>query len=127
MTILKLLFVYSLILAGVDAHTYTKSTNGTTNWTAKMRTIPQCIWDHGIFCIMIDFLDYRQPSFRDDLSQDKYSENEPFGVMESIPEDSTSFLGDRMTPYPAGVITPSVTPKDSFYGRCERASSPDSC
>ncbi len=124
MIALKLFFVYSLGLVKVEARTYITPTNDTSYSPTKIQSIQQCIWDHGIFCIMLDFLNYRQSSLYDDLPQDDYPQGEAIGFMESIIVESTFFTSndvEEVSPCTSSVITPSTVPLEASYGLCTLA------
>jgi hypothetical protein len=85
--------------------------NGTSHSTSQIQSIQQCIWDHGIFCVMLDFLHYQSPPLNNHAFYDEQIEREAAGLFDSVVEDCTFTLADgveEVSPCAAGVITPST-------------------
>jgi hypothetical protein len=129
----KFFLVYSLSFVEVYAGTHATGitpTNSTNHSLTQIQSIQQCIWDHGIFCIMLDFLNYRHPYLNDNLSQDERLESEAIGFIDSITGDCTFMATDgveEVSPCAASVITPSTASSDFSHGQCMSAPSIVAC
>jgi hypothetical protein len=130
MVTFQLLFFYSLGFAKVYAGghaTETASANSTSQLPSQIQSIQQCIWDHGIFCIMLDFLHYQYPSLDDNLSFAEQIERDATGIVSSIVGDCTFTSTDgfeEVSPCASSIITPSVGFRHSVTsGQCAPLSS----
>jgi hypothetical protein len=110
----QLLLLYSLSFAKVyaGAHaTDTASANGTSHLLSQIQSIRQCIWDHGILCIMFDLFHYQYPSLVDNDSHDEQIERDATGLISSIVGDCTFTSTDdveEVSPCASSIITPSA-------------------